>query len=124
MLSFASSVRILIGIKPVDMRKRVDGLCQLAEAELGGDIYSGAVFVFLSRRRDKIKILTWDTGGFVALYKRLEAGQFKMPRVGTSDKVCRLEATQLTMLLRGIDLSRVRKPVLWSLHRAKENGST
>jgi len=113
MLTFASSVRILIGIKPVDMRKGVDGLCRLAETELGGDIYSCAVFVFLSQRRDKIKILTWDAGGFVVLYKRLEAGQFKMPRVGEADKVCRIEATQLMMLLRGIDLSRVRKPVLW-----------
>ena len=46
-------------------------------------------------------------------YKRLEAGQFKMPRVRDGEKVARIDATQLTMLLRGIDLSRVRKPVLW-----------
>lgn len=113
MLSLPSSVRILIASEPTDMRKGVDGLCRIAEAEMGGDVYAGTVFVFVSKRRDRLKILTWDTGGFVIFYKRLEAGQFKMPRVRDGEKVGRIDATQLTMLLRGIDLSRVRKPVLW-----------
>lgn len=113
MLSLPSSVRILIAVEPTDMRKGVDGLCRIAEAEMGGDVYAGTIFVFLSRRRDRLKILTWDTGGFVIFYKRLEAGQFKMPRVRDGEKVGLLDATQLTMLLRGIDLTGVRKPVLW-----------
>lgn len=113
MLSLSSSVRILIATEPTDMRKGVDGLCRIAEAEMGGDIYAGTVFVFVSRRRDRLKILTWDTGGFVIFYKRLEAGQFKVPRVRDGEKVGRIDATQLTMLLRGIDLSLVRKPVQW-----------
>lgn len=113
MLSMPTSVRILIATEPADMRKGVDGLCRLVEAELGGDIYSGALFVFVSKGRDKLKVLTWDAGGFVVYYKRLEAGRFKLPRIEAGARAGAIDAAQLTMLLRGIDLSRVRKPVLW-----------
>ena len=113
MLTLPTSVRIYLSTEPTDMRKGVDGLSRLVEAELGGDVYSGALFVFVSRRRDRLKILTWDAGGFVVYYKRLEAGRFKMPRVEAGAKAARLDPAQLAMLLRGIDLSRVRKPVLW-----------
>ena len=113
MLTLPTSVRILLASEPTDMRKGVDGLSRIAEAAMGGDIYSGTLFVFLSKRRDKLKILTWDAGGFVVYYKRLEAGRFKMPRIRAGSKTASLDAAQLTMLLRGIDLSRVRRPVLW-----------
>lgn len=113
MLTLPTSVRILIATEPADMRKGVDGLSRLVEAGLGHDIYSGSLFVFVSKRRDKLKILTWDAGGFVVYYKRLEAGRFKMPRIAAGVRAGVLDAAQLTMLLRGIDLSRVRKPVLW-----------
>lgn len=113
MLTLPTSVRILIATEPADMRKGVDGLSRLVEAELGDDIYSGSLFVFVSKRRDKLKILTWDAGGFVVYYKRLEAGRFKMPRIEAGARAGMLDGAQLTMLLRGIDLSRVRKPVLW-----------
>ena len=73
MLSVPSSVRILIAIEPTDMRKGVDGLCRIAEAEMGGDVYAGTVFVFVSKRRDRLKILTWDTGGFVIFYNYLSS---------------------------------------------------
>jgi transposase len=113
MLTLPGSVRILLFTEPTDMRKGVDGLSRIAEDAMGGDIYSGALFVFVSRRRDRLKILTWDAGGFVVYYKRLEAGRFKMPRVESGARAAKIDAAQLTMLLRGIDLSRVRKPILW-----------
>lgn len=113
MLTLPTSVRILIATESADMRKGVDGLCRIVEAELGDDIYSGALFVFVSKRRDRLKVLMWDTGGFVVYYKRLEAGCFKLPRIESGARATSIDGAQLAMLLRGIDLSRVRKPVLW-----------
>ena len=55
MLTLPSSVRVLLATEPADMRKGVDGLSRIAEAAMGGDIYSGTLFVFASKRRDKLK---------------------------------------------------------------------
>lgn len=112
MLTLPSSVRVFVAAEPADMRKGVDGLSTLVQRH-GEDIYAGHLFVFLSRRRDRLKILTWDAGGFVVYYKRLEAGRFKLPRIPSGETKVVIDASQLTMLLRGIDLTRVRKPVLW-----------
>jgi transposase len=74
---------------------------------------SGHLFVFLSRRADRVKILTWDNGGFVLYYKRLEQGRFRPLKVDPSAKAVEISATQLLMLLDGIDVSRVRRPKHW-----------
>lgn len=84
---------------------------------------SGDLFVFLSRRRDRAKILTFDKGGFVLWYKRLERGRFRHPRRGETDVV--LDGTELTMLLDGIDLDQVRRPKHWApAKRIDAGGST
>ena len=72
MLTIPRSVRIFIGSTPIDMRKSIDGLMAIVQEELEQDAYSGFLFVFVSRRADRVKILTWDKGGFVLVYKRLE----------------------------------------------------
>jgi transposase len=113
MLSLPSSTRIRVCTQPTDMRKGIDSLCAIVESSFPEDIYSGTLFVFVSRRRDRLKILTWDAGGFVIYYKRLEAGCFKLPIHDHRDDSVTIDAAQLTMMLRGIDLSRVRKPILW-----------
>ncbi len=95
------------------VRKGIDGLCRLAETQLGGDVYAGALFVFVSRGRDRIKILSWDAGGFVVYYKRLESGRFRLPCAPAGASRIGLDAAELTMLLAGIDLNRVRRPALW-----------
>jgi transposase len=112
MLMLPTSVRIFVSAEPTDMRKGVNGLSALVE-KYGEDVYSGHLFVFVSRRHDRLKILTWDAGGFVVYYKRLEAGRFRMPRIASGDTKTVIDSAQLAMLLRGIDLSRVRKPVFW-----------
>jgi transposase len=81
--------------------------------ELAKDAYSGHLFVFVSRRCDRVKILTWDKGGFVLVYKRLERGQFKLPHMDPSTMAVEIDATQLAMLLDGIDFGRVRRPEHW-----------
>jgi transposase len=76
--------------------------------------YSGHLFVFVSRRCDRVKILTWDKGGFLLVYKRLERGQFKLPHIDPTTMAVEIDATQLAMLLDGIDFGRVRRPKHWS----------
>ena len=113
MLTIPGSVRIFIGRNPVDMRKSIDGLMSVVQEELREDAYSGHLFVFLSRRADRVKILAWEKSGFVLFYKRLERGQFKVPRIGQDAMAVEIDATQLAMLLDGIEFGRVRRPERW-----------
>lgn len=84
------------------MRKSFDGLCALVQTVLKQDPFSGHLFVFVNRRRDKVKILYWDRSGFFLLYKRLEEGTFWMPAREE------IGARELMMVLEGIDASDVR----------------
>jgi transposase len=95
------------------MRKGHDGLSALVQQDLGQDVYSGHLFAFVSRKGDRVKILTWDHGGFVLYYKRLEKGKFRLPKLPEGQVSVQLEAAQLAMLLDGIDYSRVRRPPHW-----------
>jgi transposase len=112
-LLLPGSVRILLASEPADMRNGIDGLASIAQGAWREDVYAGSYFVFLSRRRDSVKILTWDNGGFVVFYKRLEAGRFRRPITAEGDVSVKLDSTQLAMLLDGIDLSRVRRSKKW-----------
>jgi transposase len=113
MLTLSPAVKIYLATEPTDMRKGFDGLCALVKQSLGRDVYSGHLFVFVSRRRDRIKVLAWDRGGFVLWYKRLEQGRFRMPQFKTRQRSVDIDAGQLAMLLDGIDFSRVRRPRRW-----------
>ena len=123
MITIPSSVKIFIGSAPIDMRKSIDGLMAIVEQELQEDAYSGHLFVFVSRRCDRVKILTWDKGGFVLLYKRLERGQFKLPHMDPSAMAVQMDATQLAMLLDGIDVGRVRRPQHWQPSQVDRQGA-
>jgi transposase len=113
MLSLPSSVRIFLAREPTDMRKGFDGLAALVRRQ-GGEVFSGHLFAFISKRRDRIKILCWDNGGFVLYYKRLEKSRFPLPRWGQDTEGVQLDSAQLAMLLDGIDVSVVRRPTKWS----------
>jgi transposase len=113
-LTLPSSVRIYLAVEPVDLRRGHDGLSSIVRGQWGADIYGGHLFVFLGRRRDRCKILFWDRGGLVLYYKRLERGRFRMPRVTSDGRSVEMDATELTMLLDGIDVSRVRRAEHWS----------
>ena len=112
MIGLPSSVRIFLSVEPTDMRRGFDGLSGIV-LQWGKELYSGHLFVFVSKRRDRAKILTWDNGGFVLWYKRLEKNRFKMPKVTSEQQTVSLDAGQLSMLLDGIDFSRVRRPQMW-----------
>lgn len=122
MIGLPSSVRIFLFVAPVDMRNGFDGLSALVRRS-GGDEYSGHLFVFLSRRLDRVKILTWESGGFVLWTKRLELGRFKLPRLDVSQTSITLDAGQLLMLLDGVDFSKVRRIRKWQPPQKNATGS-
>ena len=112
MIGLPSSVQIFLSSEPTDMRKGVDGLSYHV-LKWGQDLYSGHLFVFVSKRGDRVKILTWDNGGFVVYYKRLESGRFRIPKISDDKQTLEMDSSQLSMLLDGIDFSRVRRPLKW-----------
>jgi transposase len=110
MLSLPPSVRILLATEPADMRKGFDGLAHLVQSVLQEDPLSGHLFVFRNRRGDRIKLLFWDTDGFLILYKRLEKGTFRFPASTNAETTgVTVNATDLIMLLDGVDLQSVKR---------------
>jgi len=103
MLSLPPAVRVFVCTASTDMRKSFDGLCALVQSVLKQDPFSGHLFVFLNRRRDKVKILYWDRSGFFLLYKRLEEGTFGMP------ERTEIGARELLMVLEGIEACAVHQ---------------
>src|SRR5262245_12005973 len=107
MLTLPPSVRIYMAVEAVDLRRGHAGLAAIVRAQWGLDLFAGHLYVFLGRRRDRAKILFSDRGGLVLYYKRLERGRFRAPRLATDGRTIELDATELAMLLDGIDVSRV-----------------
>ena len=105
MITVPAGLRVLIATKPVDFRKGADGLAALVRETLGDDPFSGAIYVFRSKRTDRVKMLAWDGTGLVLLWKRLEQGAFKWPPI--TDDVMRLTSAQLAALVDGMDWSRL-----------------
>src|SRR5690349_17429905 len=106
MIQLPASVRIYLCLTPCDMRKSFDSLHTLVREHLELDAFAGHLFVFTSRRRDRVKILYWDRDGFAVWSKRLEEGTYAVP-FGDSSRERRREITaqELGALLSGIDLS-------------------
>jgi transposase len=90
------------------MRKSFDGLSGLVQECFAQDFLTGHLFLFLNRRRDRLKILYFDRDGLAIWYKRLESGSFDMPPVAQGDGV-ELQPAQLAMILSGIDLRSARQ---------------
>lgn len=114
MLTLPSSVRVYLAAEPVDLRRGHDGLVALVRNAWKLNPFDGHLFVFLGRRRDRVKILAWDRNGFVLYYKRLSQGRFRMPEVPANATRVEMDATTLAMLLDGIDVQKVRRPARWS----------
>jgi transposase len=108
-LDGSSSTRIWLAVAPADMRCGFDRLAELATLVTGQDPLCGHLFLFRSRGGDRLKILYWDRDGFALWYKRLEEGTFKLPRVEPSQRSVELRASELAMLLDGIDLRSVKR---------------
>ena len=113
MLSLPSRTKMFLCMNPVDMRKSFDGLTGLVQEEFRQDPLTGHLFLFVNKRRDRMKAIFWDDDGFVIWYKRLEAGTWQLPIVTAAltaaATTLELEPHELAMILRGIDLKSARR---------------
>jgi transposase len=107
MFGLSAAVRVYFAKEPADMRKSFDGLSALVAGVLELDPLSGHLFVFINKRRDRIKILYWDRDGLAVWAKRLESGTYRLPDAAAG----RVEMTtaELAALLAGIDLNTARR---------------
>jgi transposase len=114
MISFSGNRRILACSQPVDFRKGMDSLAALVSLTLKTDPFNGDIYVFRSKRNDRLKLLAWDGGGLLLATKRLEDGRFSWPPV--RDGSVTLTPAQMAMLFDGLDWTRtapkaVKRPV-------------
>ncbi len=107
MLSIPPTVPIFLYTEPTDMRKGFDGLSGIVRSEFRADPLDGSLFLFINRRRDRLKILHWDGTGFWLYYKLLEAGTFEV--IPSKGACAQLDSTQLAMLLGGVSLVMVKR---------------
>ena len=108
-LDGAHGARIWLAAEATDMRCGFDRLAERVKSVIGQDPVGNSLFVFRSRRGDRLKILTWDRDGFVLWYKRLETGVFKLPRVMAGARSVEVRASELAMILDGIDMSKLKR---------------
>ena len=104
--------RVFLKPGATDMRKSINGLSALAQEAMGGDPFSGNLFVFCNRRRRILKILYWDRNGFCLWLKRLEEHKFKWPR--TAEECEEITSEQLNWLLRGLDFRVAHERLVYS----------
>jgi transposase len=114
MMSLPPSVRVFVATRAVDGRKGADSLMTIVRDLLGHDPLSGHLYVFFSRRCDRVRIVYWDRNGIAMWSKRLERGRFKPKFAGDG----RLTATavewaELALVLEGLDLAGARRRPRW-----------
>lgn len=98
--------KVVLAVRPVDFRKGPESLMALVR-EAGADPFSGALYVFRSKRADKVKIVWWDGSGICLFAKRLDDGGFHWPPITSG--VVRMHAAQLLALIGGMDWRRVKQ---------------
>lgn len=109
MIAIPSGAAIYLCTIATDMRKSFDGLSGLVRSEFQREPNDGSLFLFINRRRDRIKILYWEATGFSLWYKRLESGSFETITGRSGDSVVTIDSTELSMLLSGISLQSVKR---------------
>ena len=108
MLNLAAA-KVFLCVEPTDMRKSYDTLALVVRDHLQGDPLSGSWFVFRGKRGDRLKILYWDGDGYAIWQKRLEVGTFEIPKVPREATSVEIHASDLALILSGIDLSAKRR---------------
>jgi transposase len=108
-LTLALPTRVFLAVKPADMRRSFDGLAAVVREALLGDPLSGDLFVFRNRSGDRLKLLWWDEDGLAIYYKRLEEGTFRFPAAAAGAPGLAIRASELALILDGIDPASVRR---------------
>jgi len=109
MFALSSNNRFHLYSDPTDMRKSFDGLSGLVQNTLGCNPCNGDVFIFINKRRDKIKLLHWQGISFMLYYKRLEKGTFELPLYDSSVGSIALDYTKLVMIIDGLSIQNIQK---------------
>lgn len=114
MLSLPPSVRVFVATQPVDGRKGADSLMAMVRDLLGHDPLSGHLYVFFSRRCERVRVVYWDRNGFAMWSKRLERGRFR-PAFAADGRLAAsaVEFAELALVLEGIDLAGARRRPRW-----------
>ena len=121
MLTLAPTVRLYVCTTPVDMRRSFNGLAISTRELIGGDPLSGALFVFFNRGGNLCKALWWASGGFCIFAKRLSRGRFRMPtEPPAGSQHVEMDATDLALILEGIDLVATKRRPRWNPARTKK----
>lgn len=114
MLSLPPSVRIFLASQPVDGRKGVDSLSAMVRSVFEHDPLSGHLYVFFSKRCDRVRVMYWDRNGFAMWTKRLERGRFHAPLDKEGKLTVKgLEAAELGLILEGLELAGARRRPRW-----------
>jgi transposase len=114
MLNLPPSVRVFVATQPIDGRKGADSLMAIVRDLLGHDPMTGHLYVFFSRRCDRVRIVYWDRTGIAMWTKRLERGRFR-PAFAADGRLAAsaVEAAELALVLEGIDLAGARRRPRW-----------
>jgi transposase len=109
-LTLPPGVRVFVATERVDGRKGMDGLSVVVRSRFAEDPLSGTLFVFFSRRADRVRVLYWDRDGYVLVTKRLEKGTYRLPWRAEEGRVI-IEAAELLLVLEGIELRGATRTV-------------
>lgn len=119
MLTLGVRARIYVAAEPLDLRKGFDTLAAATREIIHADPLSGHFFVFVNRRKNRLKVLVWEPSGYLMLYKRLERGCFHLPTTpALGTRHVEIEATELTLMMEGIDLKGARRRARWEPQKA------
>lgn len=113
MLTLPPGARVFVATARIDGRKGIDGLSSLVRSQHGEDPLSGSMYIFFSRRGDRVRVLYWDRDGYVLIMKRLEKGTFRTPWRPEQGHVV-IEAAELLLVLEGIELRGSVRRARWS----------
>jgi transposase len=124
MLSLPPSVRLFVATQPVDGRKGADSLMVIVRDVFGQDPLSGHLFIFFSKRRERIRVVYWDRNGFAMWTKRLESGRFR-PSLSPDGRLTSMpvEAAELALIVEGIELAGARRRRRWEPQSTHERNS-
>jgi len=117
MLTLPPGIRVFVATGRVDGRKGIDGLATVVRSQFDENPLSGSMYVFFSRRADRVRVLYWDRDGYVLITKRLEKGSFRVPWASPKGRLV-IEAAELLLVLEGIDLRGSQRRERWSPHVA------
>jgi transposase len=113
-LTFPPSVRVFVATQPIDGRKGAYSLAAMVRSVFGCDVLDGNLYVFFTRRSDRVRVLYWDRSGFALWMKQLELGRFRPPRSADGTlRVSEIEHAELALILEGIELAGARQRRRW-----------